>query len=136
MQMAVPLLSFVRTIILKSGSRGVLLIQRIEGVDKVRRWKKFSESGSRRGRNGKIVICSHVDEEANRGDAVVVQYFEGRKLEEREGGNVTGAGDTLAGAMLAALVRGEKLDEAEGAEKIVDLAQRCVSRIFVDMRWR
>lgn len=122
--MAVPLLSFVRTLIIKSGSRGVILIQRIEGMEKVQRWKDFSESGGRRGRNGNIVVCSHVDEGRERADAIVVQYFEGRKVEAKEGGNVTGAGDTLVGAVLAALVRGEKLDEPGGSAKIIDFAQR------------
>lgn len=122
--MAVPLLAFVRSLIIKSGSRGVILIQRIKGMDKVKRWKEFSETAGRRGRNGKIVVCSHIDEGRNRADGIVVQYFEGMKLEAREGGNVTGAGDTLVGAVLAALIRGEKLDEPGGSEKIIGFAQR------------
>ncbi|KAI5476662.1 indigoidine synthase A family protein [Pseudohyphozyma bogoriensis] len=115
-QMAANLLPVIRTIFVKSGSRGVLVVQRVSGEEQVAAWN----TPAVRGKKGTVVAAStHLKDEA-----VVLRYYPALKLEESEVGSVTGAGDNLAGAILAALVRGVDPAFPEGLDIIVDLAQR------------
>ncbi|GAA5908122.1 pseudouridine-5'-phosphate glycosidase family protein [Sporobolomyces salmoneus] len=113
-QMAVRLLPIIGTLFVKSGSKGVLVVQRVSGVDRVSRWKQL------RPVKGTVVVGSS----ATPSEAVVIRHYSALTLDENEMGSVTGAGDSLAGATLAALV--SNLDPIVPSEldKIVDLAQR------------
>lgn len=105
-QMAIQLLPAVRMVMVKSGGRGVVVVGRIESGE-VSRWKE----------HGDWIVSD---------GGVVVQHFPAFELPEGTEGNVTGAGDTLCGAISASLVRGMRLDSPADVEKIVELAQRCV----------
>ncbi|GAA6019173.1 hypothetical protein JCM11491_001402 [Sporobolomyces phaffii] len=113
-QMAVRLLPLVGTLFVKSGARGVLVVQRVSGVDAVARWTALAPA------KGTLVVASTT----TRAEAVVLRHYPARALDADVVGTVTGAGDSLAGAMLAALV--SNLDPSVPAhlDTIIDLAQR------------
>ncbi|GAA5925742.1 hypothetical protein JCM10213_008872 [Rhodosporidiobolus nylandii] len=114
-QMAIRLLPLCGTLFVKSGERGVLFVQRVSGVDAVASWRNLPK------RKGTVVVPSS----QTPAEAVVLRHYPALSLPpEAAEGNVTGAGDNLCGAVLAAVVRG--LDPAAPAEldRIVDLAQR------------
>ncbi|KAM0754973.1 Indigoidine synthase A-like protein [Meredithblackwellia eburnea MCA 4105] len=115
-QMAVQLLPVIRTIFVKSGSRGVVVVQRVSGVDAVAGWVRESWT------KGIPLVVAKSDTDP--GEAVVIRHFDALKLNDDAVGTVTGAGDNLAGAMLAALVRGWSPDVPSDLTAIVDLAQK------------
>ncbi|KAK4332432.1 LOW QUALITY PROTEIN: hypothetical protein RTBOTA2_000596 [Rhodotorula toruloides] len=78
--------------LLKSGSRGVLVVQRVSGVDNVAAWSSLSSP------------MAPSSSQAN--ELVTLRHHPAPELNERQTGTVTGAGDNLAGAILAGLVRG------------------------------
>jgi len=112
--MAVRLLSIFNTLFVKSGSKGVLVVQRVSGVEAVSSWKRL------RPVKGTVVVGSS----STPSEAVVLRYYEGLKIGEEEIGTVTGAGDSLAGALLAGMIN--KLDPAvpQDLDRIIDLAQK------------
>lgn len=112
--MAVQLLPVFGTLFVKSGSRGVLVVQRVSGEENVRRWQ---DEGERKG----LVIAASSTGPA---EAVVLRHYPALELEEEEVSNVTGAGDNLAGAMLAGMARGLSADRPEDLDRIVEMAQR------------
>ncbi|GAA6032839.1 hypothetical protein JCM8097_000822 [Rhodosporidiobolus ruineniae] len=112
-QMAVRLLPIFGTLFVKSGERGVLVVQRVSGVDAVAAWRNLPK------KKGTVVVLSSAP-----GEAVVLRHYPALKLEGAEEGNVTGAGDNLAGAVLAAVVRGLKPEVPSDLDRIVDLAQQ------------
>lgn len=57
-------------------------------------------------------------------EAVVIRHYPALTLEPGHLGSVTGAGDNLAGAMLAGLVRGLSPALPDQLDRIVDLGQR------------
>lgn len=114
-QMAVQLLPVIGALFVKNGNRGVLVVQRVTGVDNVAAWR-----GEMRNGKGTVVAAS-----SGRADeAVVLRHYPALELQESEVGTVTGAGDSLAGAMLAAMVRGLSSSRPDDLDRIVDLSQR------------
>ncbi|GAA6063003.1 hypothetical protein JCM10212_002644 [Sporobolomyces blumeae] len=113
-QMAIRLLPVVGTLFVKSGSKGVLIVQRVSGVDPVARWKSL------RAEKGTVVVASRTTPS----EAIVLRHYAALALDESEMGSVTGAGDSLAGAMLAAMVHGLDASIPRDLDRIVDLAQR------------
>ncbi|GAA5845576.1 hypothetical protein JCM3766R1_000787 [Sporobolomyces carnicolor] len=113
-QMAIRLLPLVGTLFVKSGSKGVLVVQRVSGVDNVSRWKRLHPA------KGTLVVGSS----ATPSEAIAIRHYPALTLDEKEMGSVTGAGDSLAGAMLASFV--SRMDPSAPSEldSIVDLAQR------------
>lgn len=118
--MAVRLLPVVRTVFVKSGADGVLVVQRVSGVDAVATWRSLPR------RKGTVVVPSA----ASPAEAVVLRHYPALKLDAGEVVGVTGAGDNLAGATLAAMARGLRADVPGELDRIVDLAQRCVPSLF------
>ena len=113
--MAVQLLPIFGALFVKSGSRGVIVVQRVSGAEAVKRWKAEA------GRKGTVVAASSKGPE----EAVVIRHYAAKELGE-EMISATGAGDNLAGAMLAALVRGLRVSVPEELDLIVELGQRWV----------
>ncbi|GAA6007044.1 hypothetical protein JCM10207_009182 [Rhodosporidiobolus poonsookiae] len=113
-QMAVRLLPIFGTLFVKSGERGVLVVQRVSGVDAVSAWRSLPKQ------KGTAVFPSS----ATPSEAVVMRHYPALALEGAEEGNVTGAGDNLAGAVLAAVVRRLRCEVPGELDGIVDLAQR------------
>ena len=115
-QRAIPLLTLFECLFVKSGPRGLVVVQRVQGRDAVDAWARLASAGEK----GCVVSRSEVSDE----DAVVACHFPAIELGKKEVGTVTGAGDNLAGAMLAAMVRG--LDPAKAGElgRIVEIGQR------------
>jgi len=112
--MAIRLLPIVNTLFVKSGAKGVLVVQRVSGVEAVSNWKRL------RPVKGTVVVGSS----STPSEAVVLRYHEGLKIGEGEIGTVTGAGDSLAGAILSSIV--SKLDPTvpQDLDRIIDLAQQ------------
>ncbi|BGP36708.1 hypothetical protein JCM10449v2_000609 [Rhodotorula kratochvilovae] len=113
-QMALRLLPLVRTLLVKAGADGVLAVQRVSGVDAVAAWRALPR------RKGTVVVPS----ESSPAKAVVLRHYPALPLLAEDVVGVTGAGDSLAGATLAALVRGLRADVPGELDRIADLAQR------------
>ncbi|KAJ8296863.1 Pseudouridine-metabolizing bifunctional protein C1861.05 [Rhodotorula toruloides] len=114
-QMAVRLIStsLFGSLFIKSGSRGVLVVQRVSGVDNVAAWSSLPS------RKGTVVVRSSQPSEA-----IVLRHYPALELDERQVGTVTGAGDNLAGAILAGLVRGLSPFIPHELDRLVDVGQR------------
>ncbi len=95
-QMTINLLPFFQHIILKCGQRGVLLVFRtaLDGVGSTS-WTQETTNLKQR-----QVIAHGKD-----GSAVVLKHYPAEALAQEELVNVTGAGDTLVGSLLASLVQ-------------------------------
>ncbi|GAA5849971.1 hypothetical protein JCM8547_000968 [Rhodosporidiobolus lusitaniae] len=113
-QMAIRLLPVFGCLFVKSGARGVLVVQRVMGADSVNAWTSLPK------KKATVVVSSS----ASPSDAIVLRHYPALPLEGAEGGNVTGAGDNVAGAVLAASVRGLRPDVPGELDRMVDLAQR------------
>ncbi|GAA5976826.1 hypothetical protein JCM11641_000882 [Rhodosporidiobolus odoratus] len=113
-QMAVRLLPLIGTLFVKSGERGVLVAQRVSGVDAVATWRNLPKQ------KGTVVVPSSTTPS----EAVILRHYPAQPLVNVKQGNVTGAGDNLAGAILAAVVRGLDPAMPDELDRIVDLAQR------------
>ncbi|KAI0032732.1 indigoidine synthase A-like protein [Vararia minispora EC-137] len=92
-QMAVSLLPVFQHLIVKCGDRGVFLAMRIQGDD-IAEWATEQSDPQQR------IVVAHGDKEV-----VVLKHFPPSVIASRNIVNVTGAGDTLVGALLAALAR-------------------------------
>ena len=114
-QMAIRLLatSIFGALFVKSGSRGVLVAQRISDVDQSSEWTSLRKS------KGTVVIRSGAP-----GDVIVLKHFAALPLQEQEIRNVTGAGDNLAGALLAGMSRGLSPALPADLDRLVELAQQ------------
>lgn len=117
-QMCARLAPYVRTMFVKAGSRGLLVAQRLLGVDSVREWRRASTDSA---------TTATVVAVGPRGDTgFALRHFPAFELAEHDIVGVTGAGDNLAGGILASLARGLNPAVPADLERIVDLAQRCV----------
>ncbi|SCV68858.1 BQ2448_979 [Microbotryum intermedium] len=116
-QMAVRLLPLFGCVLIKAGEKGVVVIQRISGGDRVTQWRQ------KQGKNVVVAPCTKTGRET-----VVVSYFEGIQIDEGEIVSVTGAGDSLAGALGALMSRGKRLDDFDELKSIVDIAQQAAVR--------
>lgn len=112
--MAIQLLPVIKTLFIKSGSRGVVVVQRVSGIDNVAGWRGADK------RKGTVVAFSSFLPD----EAVVIRYYEGLKIEEGGIKNVTGAGDNMAGAILACLVKGLRVQVPKELDQIIQIAQR------------
>lgn len=117
-QMAVSLLPVIGTLFIKSGGRGVLVVQRVSGQQAVEEWRMAARNQER----GLLVAVSTSGPE----EAVVIRHFPAVELPESEVISVTGAGDNLAGAMLACMSRGLNPSVPHELEQIVEIGQRLV----------
>ncbi|KAH9824893.1 hypothetical protein DFH28DRAFT_9481 [Melampsora americana] len=107
MQMAIKLLPLIKVLVIKKDRDGVVLIGRFRlGDGQVQRdippgWVRSS-------------------------GGVMIKHFPAPIIDRNDGGafNVTGAGDTLAGAILTGLVNGFRLDEADDWDELLTIAQR------------
>jgi pseudouridine-5'-phosphate glycosidase/pseudouridine kinase len=115
-QMAVNLLPVIGCVFVKSGARGVLVVQRVSGADAVNGWKNEA------GKKGTLVAFST----ARADEAVVLRYYPAIALSENAGagGTVTGAGDNLAGALLASLVKGKSTSVPRELDAMVQVGMR------------
>lgn len=111
--MAVSLLSLFNTLLVKCGERGVVVVQRLSGIDVVASWR---EKGKKKG-----TVLSFSGGLPS--EAVLIRYYNARELDE-EVASVTGAGDSWVGAVLAGTVRGLEVSSPEGLDTIVEIAQR------------
>lgn len=88
--MAINLLPFFQHIIIKCGERGALVVMRVDPKDAMTWGREKSNP------QGRYVIAQGHNEEA-----IVLQHFPGHAVESVT--NVTGAGDSFVGAVLASL---------------------------------
>lgn len=114
--MAVSLLPIFRTLFVKSGARGVVVVQRVSGAAAVEAW----QAEARRLNKGVLVAAATAGPE----EAVVVRHYPALELTEGEVKSVTGAGDNLAGAVLVAMTNGLSVRVPSELDQIVDIGQR------------
>ncbi|KAM0793192.1 hypothetical protein ACM66B_000663 [Microbotryomycetes sp. NB124-2] len=111
--MAVQLLTSFRCLFVKSGERGVVVIQRVSGFANVAKWKLAS-------RKGTVVAASSGGPD----EAVVITHHPAFAVDSSEIKSVTGAGDNFAGALLAGLVNGYCVQDPEDLCQLIEVAQR------------
>ncbi|KAG2044902.1 Indigoidine synthase A like protein-domain-containing protein [Suillus americanus] len=115
-QMAINILPFFRHLVIKCGNLGVIVVMRFTGDDAAESsWSTESTNHHRR------CIVSH---SSTSGDIVVLQHFPAMQLPSNASINTTGAGDSLVGALLAALVQSPKVfHSAINLQRTIDIAQ-------------
>ena len=112
--MAVSLLPYFQHVIVKCGDRGVVLVARILDNTKTH-WKTERSNPYRR-----YVIAKGVDGEAS----VILKHYPAVVLNNSDVTNVTGAGDTLVGALCAGLVKNPNaLQELSVCDGLLQFAQ-------------
>ncbi|CAG8608471.1 13773_t:CDS:10 [Ambispora leptoticha] len=112
------LLPYIPNIIVTLGNQGALLVQSLADPPLIRDESKF------RGNNFEIIVPKRVREDGRGGGAIRFRYFEPTVVENEEVVNVTGAGDSFAGALAAGLsYYGDKPidDLIDGAQKAAAL---------------
>ncbi|OAX44241.1 hypothetical protein K503DRAFT_852805 [Rhizopogon vinicolor AM-OR11-026] len=116
-QMAINLLPFFRHLVIKCGDLGVIVVMHLTGDDAVQSsWSTESTNCHAR------YVVSH---SSTSGDIVVLQHFPALRLPSDALINTTGAGDSLVGALLAALVQSPKAFHAAGSlQHTIDTAQQ------------
>ncbi|EUC65370.1 indigoidine synthase A family protein [Rhizoctonia solani AG-3 Rhs1AP] len=115
-QMATQLVPFIKHLIIKCGSKGVVVVAHITDKEGAMNWV----SGGTQSQKRQVVV------RGSDGSALVVHYFPAHTLDRTRVHNVTGAGDTLVGALLASLVHDEAtFHQPEKLEAAINLAQRC-----------
>ncbi|KAK4058079.1 hypothetical protein OIO90_000818 [Microbotryomycetes sp. JL221] len=112
--MAVQLLTSFKHLFIKNGDKGVVVVQRVSGEETVSRWKKMGNA-----KNLVVAASSGGPDEA-----VIIRHFPALHVAKEEVVNVTGAGDNLAGALLAGLVGGLDPSRPRDLERLVEVAQR------------
>ncbi|KAG2120829.1 Indigoidine synthase A like protein-domain-containing protein [Suillus discolor] len=115
-QMAINLLPFFRHLVIKCGDLGVVVVMRFTGDDAADSpWSTESTNHHRR------YVVSH---SPTSGDTVVLQHFPAMQLPNNALVNTTGAGDSLVGALLAALVQSPKAFHSTiSLQRTIDIAQ-------------
>lgn len=124
-QMAINLLPFFQHIILKCGQRGVLLVFRtaVDGVGSTS-WAQETTNLKQRqviahGKNGSVVVMKHYPAEALAPEELV---------------NVTGAGDTLVGSLLASLVQNRGMFSSPAAlDEAIVRAQKVSCLVIISV---
>ncbi|KAA1471543.1 indigoidine synthase A-like protein [Dentipellis sp. KUC8613] len=111
-QMAINLLPFFQHIVIKCGALGVVLVMRVPG--------DTSPWASERSNPRRRYIVAH-----GRSETVVLKHFPAHALAGDAVVNVTGAGDSLVGALLAMLTQNPNLFQDEKTmDEAVEVAQR------------
>lgn len=95
-QMAVNLLPFFQNLVIKCGERGLIVAMRVLGHAATSEWAQ--EHTNLHGRR----VIAHG---RSTRETVVLQHIPGLSLPTENIANVTGAGDTLVGSILAALLQ-------------------------------
>lgn len=115
-QMGVNLLPFFQNIFLKCGSRGVLVISRILSDPTESSW-----AGEHTNLAERQVVAHGKD-----GSTVLVKHFPASVIAQDKLVNVTGAGDSLVGSLLASLVQNlsTALQSPLALDQIVRRAQK------------
>lgn len=111
-QMAVNLLPFFQHLVIKCGDLGVLLAMRFP-TDKPTAWTGERTDIQRR------QIVAH-----GKSELVVIKHYPAHEIDPQSVVSVTGAGDSLVGAILAALTQNSStFDSPELVDDIIALAQ-------------
>jgi pseudouridylate synthase / pseudouridine kinase len=111
-QMAINLLPFFQHLVIKCGDLGVLVAMRLP-ADKPTRWTEERSDAQRR------QIVAH-----GRSEIVVIKHYPAHALDPQSIVSVTGAGDSLVGVILAALVQNPTaFNNRELLDGIIELAQ-------------
>ncbi|EFI28609.1 indigoidine synthase A family protein [Coprinopsis cinerea okayama7 len=113
-QMAVHLLPFFQHIWIKCGAQGAIAVMQISA-------EEASSSGfaNEHTNIAKRRIVAH----GNGGEILVLQHFPPLKI--GKAANVTGAGDTFVGALLAGIAHdGKQIYDTQGLESVVNTAQK------------
>ncbi|EIW64588.1 indigoidine synthase A-like protein [Trametes versicolor FP-101664 SS1] len=116
-QMAINLLPFFQHLVIKCGERGLIAAFRVSGEDAVAAsaWATHSTN---------IPARQIVARSANGKSVVVFKHFPPIQVPEDKIVNVTGAGDSLVGAMLATLTRNPAaFEEPAALDELVAQAQ-------------
>lgn len=118
-QMAVNLLPFIQHLVLKAGDKGLFTVFRISPTTAQQsRW--VHERSNVRERQ---IIAQGLD-----GGMFVLKHYPANVLAANEVVNVTGAGDTLVGSVLASLVANPRtFEDPQALNKLAHEAQKVVS---------
>lgn len=116
LQAGVSLLPFIKTLVIKDGSNGVFLLSIHKDISKLKEHPKaqFSVIGKGDTFEGKTI-------------GVLFEHYSVPLVIENMG-NVTGAGDALAGFLLNALTENPEVLSGDSRAKIIQEAQRAASR--------
>lgn len=113
-QMAINLLPFFQHLIIKCGERGAIIVMRIDPGD---------AATSPWGRERSNPYARYVVAQGNNKEIVVLQHFPGLSVENVT--NVTGAGDSFVGAVLASLSQNpQALYNPKDLEQTITTAQQ------------
>jgi pseudouridylate synthase / pseudouridine kinase len=111
-QMAINLLPFFQHLVIKCGDLGVLVTMRLP-ADKPTRWTEERSDAQQR------QIVAH-----GRSEIVVLKHYPAHALDPQSIVNVTGAGDSLVGVILAALMQNPTaFNNRELLDGVIELAQ-------------
>lgn len=111
-QMATNLLPFFQHLVIKCGDLGVLLAMRFPADDPTA-WAGERSDARRR------QIIAH-----GKAEIVVIKHYLAHTIEPQYAINVTGAGDSLVGALLAALVQNPSaFSNPESLDGVIELGQ-------------
>jgi pseudouridine-5'-phosphate glycosidase/pseudouridine kinase len=115
-QMAVNLLPFFQNLVIKCGERGLIVAMRVSEHDATSEWaREHSNLYTRR-------VIAHGKSAR---ETVVLQHIPGLSLQSESIVNVTGAGDTLVGSILAALLRNPNaLSKPCSLDNVMRIGQR------------
>lgn len=115
-QMGMRLMPLFRIIFIKCSERGVVVLQRISGKENLKMWDKFE-------RKKGIVVASD-----GMSEAIIIKHFAALELDEKDSnlGSTTGAGDSMAGAILAMLTQGLKTTIPSELDRIIEVSQKLV----------
>lgn len=124
-QMAVNLLPFFQHLVVKAGDKGLFAVFRLTPEQAQRSaWTR-----ERTNIRARCVVAHGQD-----GSVVIFKHYPAIALAKEDVVNVTGAGDTLVGTILATLVRSPQAFEAPSSlDRLAELAQKvcAVIAIFV-----
>lgn len=111
-QMATNLLPFFQHLVIKCGDLGVLLAMRFP-ADVPTAWAGERSNARRR------QIIAH-----GKAEIIVIKHYPAHTIEPQYAVNVTGAGDSLVGALLAALVQNPSaFSNPESLDGVIELGQ-------------
>lgn len=111
-QMAINLLPFFQHLVIKCGDLGVLLAMRFT-ADNLTAWAGERSDVSRR------QIIAH-----GKSEIVVIKHYPAHTIDPQHTVSVTGVGDSLVGAVLAALVQNQSaFNNPESLDGVIELGQ-------------
>jgi pseudouridine-5'-phosphate glycosidase/pseudouridine kinase len=111
-QMAINLLPFIQHLVIKCGDLGVLLAMRFPANNPTA-WAGEKSDARRR------QIIAH-----GKGEVVVIKHYPAHMIDPQCAVSVTGAGDSLVGALLAALLHNlSSFNDPESLDGVIELGQ-------------